>query len=129
MKVIAIQGTDGVGASAAASAATRPPGVSLTTTQPQSLVFGVGYDSNPQGAPTNAVGAPGAGLIGAGAQPGDHRALGPAAHGRLLGAEHHLPDRRSRQPDPDRQHHQGSTEWNMVAIEVVAANNSDYAPS
>ncbi len=44
LNVLAVQGTAGVGASAKASAATGAPTVSLTTTQPQSMVLGVGND-------------------------------------------------------------------------------------
>ncbi|HEY5155088.1 MAG TPA: Ig-like domain-containing protein, partial [Acidimicrobiales bacterium] len=44
LNVLAMQGTSGVGASAAGGASTGPPSVGLTTTQPQSLVFGVGHD-------------------------------------------------------------------------------------
>jgi hypothetical protein len=44
LNVLAIQGTAGVGTSVAGSAATGAPSVSLTTTQPQSLIFGVGND-------------------------------------------------------------------------------------
>jgi hypothetical protein len=44
LTVIAMQGTDGVGASAAASAPSGAPRVSLTTTDASSLVFAVGDD-------------------------------------------------------------------------------------
>jgi Bacterial Ig domain/Lysyl oxidase len=44
LTVIAMEGTNGVGASASASAASGPPKVSLTTTEPTSLVFAVGND-------------------------------------------------------------------------------------
>ena len=44
LTVIAMEGTDGVGASAAASAATGAPSVKLTTTGSTSLVFAVGHD-------------------------------------------------------------------------------------
>jgi Bacterial Ig domain/Lysyl oxidase len=44
LTVIAMEGTDGVGASAAASAPSGAPSVSLTTTSATSLVFAVGDD-------------------------------------------------------------------------------------
>jgi hypothetical protein len=44
LDVVSIQGTSGVGASAVAAAKSGAPAVSVTTTQPQSLVFGVGND-------------------------------------------------------------------------------------
>jgi hypothetical protein len=44
LTVIAYEGTDGVGASAAASGASGAPTLSLTATAPQSLVFAVGND-------------------------------------------------------------------------------------
>ena len=44
LNVVAMQGTGGIGASAKASAATGAPHVAVTTTQPQSLIFGVGND-------------------------------------------------------------------------------------
>ena len=42
--MIAMQGTDGVGASVTASGATGAPSASLTTTKAASLVFAVGND-------------------------------------------------------------------------------------
>jgi hypothetical protein len=45
LTVVAMQMTNGVGSSAAASAADRLPRVALRTTQPGSLVFGVGFAS------------------------------------------------------------------------------------
>jgi hypothetical protein len=44
LNVVAIQGAGGVGAFGSASGAKTAPAVSLTTTQPQSLIFGVGDD-------------------------------------------------------------------------------------
>jgi hypothetical protein len=44
LTVIAMEGTNGVGASGSASAATGAPTLSLTTTKPTSLVFAVGND-------------------------------------------------------------------------------------
>jgi hypothetical protein len=44
LSVIAMQGTDGLGASAFASRSSGAPQVSLTTTRANSLVFGVGID-------------------------------------------------------------------------------------
>jgi hypothetical protein len=44
LTVVAFKGAAGVGASAAASASTGAPGVSLTTTKGNSLVYGVGND-------------------------------------------------------------------------------------
>ena len=44
LTVVAIQGTDGIGASAAAGAASGAPAVSLVTTGAGSLLFGVGND-------------------------------------------------------------------------------------
>jgi hypothetical protein len=44
LTVIAMEGTDGVGASASASAASGAPSVSLTTTDDTSLIFAVGND-------------------------------------------------------------------------------------
>jgi len=44
LTVIAMQGVKGIGATAAASATTGAPSVSLTTTAPNSLVFAVGHD-------------------------------------------------------------------------------------
>jgi hypothetical protein len=44
LNVVSIQGTAGTGAAAGASAQSGAPQVTLTTTQPQSLVFGVGND-------------------------------------------------------------------------------------
>ncbi len=44
LTVVAFQGTDGVGASAAASGANGAPHVNLTTTEAGSLVFAVGSD-------------------------------------------------------------------------------------
>ena len=44
LSVIAMQGTNGVGASVIGSGATGAPSVNLTTTAPQSLVFAVGND-------------------------------------------------------------------------------------
>jgi Bacterial Ig domain/Lysyl oxidase len=44
LTVIAMEGANGAGASASASAASGPPKVSLTTTEPTSLVFAVGND-------------------------------------------------------------------------------------
>jgi hypothetical protein len=44
LTVIAMEGTDGVGASASASAASGPPTLGLTTVEPSSLVFAVGND-------------------------------------------------------------------------------------
>jgi len=44
LTVIAMQGTDGTGAHATASAASGPPSLSLTATAARSLVFGVGND-------------------------------------------------------------------------------------
>jgi hypothetical protein len=46
LTVIAMEGTDGVGASAAASAASGAPGLRLGTTKPTSLVFAVGSDNS-----------------------------------------------------------------------------------
>ena len=45
LTVIAIEGTDGLGASIAASGSRGRPGVSLTTTRPTSLVFAAGIDA------------------------------------------------------------------------------------
>jgi hypothetical protein len=42
--VIAVQGTNGIAASAAASAKTGAPSVTLTTTKAGSLIWGVGND-------------------------------------------------------------------------------------
>ena len=44
LTVIAMQGTDGVGASVTASGASGAPSASLTTTKANSLVFAVGND-------------------------------------------------------------------------------------
>jgi hypothetical protein len=129
MKVIAIQGTDGVGASASASASTGPPGVALSTTQPQSLVFGVGYDAIPHGAPTNKIGAPGAGLVGAGTNQeiigrwarrnmDDYWMQSTTYQTAAAGSPIRIADATS-----------PSAPWNMVAIEVVAASTSDYVSS
>jgi hypothetical protein len=46
LTVIAMEGTNGVGASASASGLSGAPTLSLTTTQPSSLVFAVGSDWN-----------------------------------------------------------------------------------
>jgi hypothetical protein len=52
LTVIAMEGTDGVGASASASGASGAPTLNLTTTQPSSLVFAVGSDWDSATAPT-----------------------------------------------------------------------------
>jgi hypothetical protein len=46
VRVVALQGTDGLGVAAAGSGTTGPAGVHLTTTGPQSLVFAIGSASN-----------------------------------------------------------------------------------
>jgi hypothetical protein len=52
LTVIAMEGTDGVGASASASGASGAPTLSLTTTEPSSLVFAVSSDWTSATAPT-----------------------------------------------------------------------------
>jgi hypothetical protein len=56
LSVIAMQGTNGVGASAVAAGANGPPTVNLTTTEPKSLVFAVGNDWDRAAARTLPVG-------------------------------------------------------------------------
>ena len=119
LNVIAIQGTGGIGASAAASAKTGAPSVSLTTTQPQSLVFGVGNDWD------NAIGPdPGQPTRSCCTQVVDTSTgdtyWTPAAHG--ADRRRRLDRSRSTTPRPP------PTAGTSPPVEVLAANTSNYQP-
>jgi hypothetical protein len=117
LNVIAIQGAGGVGASAAASATTGAPKVSLTTTQPQSLIFGVGNDWD------NAIAR----------TPGSNQILlqqlvdtstGDTYWSQQLtlqtGAAGSSVSLNDTAPTIDR--------WNFAAVEVLAASTANYQP-
>ena len=117
LNVIAIQGAGGVGASATAGAKTGAPTVSLTTTQPQSLIFGIGNDWDTATART----------------PGSNQILlqqtldlgtGDTYWSQQLtlqtGAAGSQVSLNDTAPTTDR--------WNFAAVEVLAANTADYQP-
>ncbi len=118
LDVVSIQGTSGVGASAQASANSGAPTVTLTTTEPQSLVFGVGNDYNKAVART-----PGANqvLLGQWLDTGtgdtywsQNTALQSGAAGSAVTLNDTSPT-----TDP----------WNLAAVEVLAASNAAYTSS
>jgi hypothetical protein len=117
LNVIAIQGAGGVGATGSAGAKTGAPVVSLTTTQPQSLIFGVGDDWDSATAHT-----PGANQIML-KQVVD-TATGDTYWSQQLtlqtGAAGTLVSLNDTAPTTDR--------WNFAAVEVLAANTANYQP-
>ncbi|MGZ4716980.1 MAG: Ig-like domain-containing protein [Acidimicrobiales bacterium] len=117
LQVMAFQGTAGVGASVAGSAKTGAPSVSLTTTQPQSWLFAVGNDWDRAVARVPATGQVIAGQwvdTGTGdtfwAQ-GTSTQTGPA--GSIVAMSDTSPT---------------NDQWNLVAVEVLAANSGAYLP-
>jgi len=117
LNVLAIQGSGGVGSSGSASGKTGAPTVSLTTTQPQSLIFGIGDDwDNPiaRTPGTNQV------LL----QQFLDTATGDSYWTQQLtlqtGAAGSVVALNDTAPTTDR--------WNFASVEVLAANTADYQP-
>ena len=118
LNVIAIQGTAGVGASVIGSAPTGEPSVSLTTTQPQSLVYGVGNDWDQ--AVSRTVG-PNQVIDSQFADTSTGDTYWTQNTTGQSGAAGSVVTLNDTAPTTDR--------WNMVAVEVLAANTSNYVPS
>jgi hypothetical protein len=118
LNVLAIQGTAGVGASVAGSASTGAPSVSLTTTQPQSLVFGVGNDWDQ--AVSRTVG-PNQSIDSQFADTATGDTYWTQNTTGQSGAAGSVVVLNDTAPTTDR--------WNMVAVEVLAANASNYLAS
>ncbi len=117
LNVVAMQGTGGIGASAKASAATGAPHVAVTTTQPQSLIFGIGNDWD-----SSTARAPGANQLllnqWLDSSTGDtYWTQEFTAQTGAAGSAVALDDTA---PTTDR--------WNFAAVEVLAANTSSYTP-
>jgi hypothetical protein len=115
VQVVALQGTGGLGATAAASGTSGPPTVGLTTTKPQSLVFAVGSST---GDPARAT--PGSNQVIDGqwagtADPGSSWTQNTSVQTGPTGSPITIDD-----TSPT------TSPWNLVAVEVVAADNAAY---
>ncbi len=117
LNVVGIQGTGGVGASAKASATTGPPTASLATTQPQSLVFGVGDDWD--SATARAVG-PNQLLLNQWLDNSTGDTYWTQEYTGQTGAAGSTVTLDDTAPTADR--------WNFALVEVLAANTSSYTP-
>jgi hypothetical protein len=117
LNVIAVQGTGGVGASAKASAATGAPQLSLVTTQPQSLVFGVGNDWDNATART-----PGANqlLLNQWLDTSTGDTYWTQQYTAQTGPAGSTVTLNDTAPTTDR--------WNFATVEVLAASTSSYTP-
>jgi hypothetical protein len=117
LNVVAIEGTGGIGATGAASANSGAPTVSLTTLQPQSIVFGVGNDWD------NAIArTPGSNQLVLNqwidSATGDTYWTQQAT--TQTGAAGSIITLNDTAPTTDR--------WNFTSVEVLAANTSNYTP-
>ncbi len=117
LQVIAFQGTAGVGASVAGSAKTGAPSVSLTTIQPQSLVFAIGNDWDR--AVGRVVGA-GQTLAGQWVDRGTGDTFWTQSTSGQTGPAGSLVTMNDTSPTND--------QWNLVAVEVMAASTGAYLP-
>ena len=117
LQVIAFQGTAGVGASVAGSAKTGAPSLNLTTTQPQSIVFAVGNDWDR--AIGRTVGA-GQALAGQWVDTGTGDTFWAQSTSGQTGPAGSVVTMNDTSPAND--------QWNLVAVEVMAANTGAYLP-
>ena len=117
LQVMAFQGTAGVGASVAGSAKTGAPSVSLTTTQPQSWLFAVGNDWDRAVA---RVPASGQVIAGQWVDTGTGDTFWAQGTSTQTGAAGSIVAMGDTSPTND--------QWNLVAVEVLAANSGAYLP-
>ncbi len=117
LNVVALQGTGGVGASAKGSAPSGAPQLSLVTTQPQSLIFGVGNDwDNATGRTpdTNQL------LLNQWLDTSTGDAYWTQEYTAQTGPAGSTVTLDDTAPTTDR--------WNFAMVEILAANTSSYTP-
>jgi hypothetical protein len=115
LQVEALQGTGGLGATATASGTTGAPSVAITTTQPQSLVFAVGSSAGGVGSVTPGVNQVIDGQWTDPNEPSTSWTQNTSLQAGPSGSPVTIDDTLA-----------AAGPWNVVAVEVVAADTEAY---